>query len=307
MQPSPAPERRSAPAVASLTPAYTLLAVVSVLWGASFVAARIGLREMTPTNLVTLRFVLALLIFGPIAYVYHRRGSRIERRDWLQLLFLAWLGVSTYFPIQYQALRWTTATRSTIIITSNPLFTLVWAYLLLGERPGSKRLWSMGLALAGVLLVVWPHGGLAGEGKRMLWGDLLILLNAVCWALYSVLGRRLMDRYPPLLITAWVGLLGGISLVPFALAQGVVAQTLHLSGLGWLMVLFLAVFCSGVGYLGWFFAIGQVGPARASVFLYLEPLVAAGLGVLYLGETLTLQTTVGGLITLVGVYLTTRS
>ena len=57
--------------------AYTLLAAVSVFWGASFVAARVGLREMTPVNLVTLRFVIAALIFGPIAWAYQRRGSRI--------------------------------------------------------------------------------------------------------------------------------------------------------------------------------------------------------------------------------------
>lgn len=287
--------------------AYALLATVSVFWGASFVAARVGLREMTPVNLVTLRFVIAALIFGPIAWAYQRRGSRIAGRDWFSLLFLAWLGVTAYFPVQYQALRWTTATRSTIIIASSPLFTLIWARLFLGERPSGRRLWSVGVALLGVLLVVWPKGGLAAEGNQVLWGDLLILSNAVTWALYSVLGRRLMDRYPPLQITAWIGLLGGLSLVPFALAQGLVGETLRLSSLGWAMVLFLAIFCSGVGYLGWFSGVGKVGPARASVFIYLEPLVAAALGFAFLGETVTLRAAVGGAVTLIGVYLTTRT
>ena len=290
-----------------LTATYLLLAAVAVFWGASFVAAKVALLQLTPVNLVTLRFLLAGAIFAPIALTYRRRGVRVVPRDWGMLWVLAWLGVTTYFPMQYQALRWTTATRSTIIITSNPLFTLVWAYLLLGEKPAASRLRSMGLALAGVLLVVWPRGGLGAGGDKVLWGDLLILANAAAWALYSVLGRRLMNRYPPLLITAWVGLLGGLSLVPFALLQGVVAQTLLLGPTTWVMVAFLAVLCSGVGYLGWFAGIGRVGPSRASVFLYLEPLVAAGLSVFFLGEALSLRTVLGGVLTMAGVYLTTRT
>lgn len=304
--PAAAPARARSPQL-SPTLIYAMLAAVAVFWGASFVAAKVALRELSPTNLVTLRFALAAFIFGPIAYSYHRRGLRITRGDWPMLWFLAWLGVTTYFLIQYQALRWTTATRSTIIITSNPLFTIVWSYLLLHERPGLNRLLAVGVALAGVLLVVWPQGGLRGGDRTVLWGDLLILSNALAWSLYSVLGRRLMRRYPPLLITAWVGLLGGLSLLPLALAQGVVAQTLQLKAEAWLMVLFLAVFCSGAGYLGWFAAIERVGPGRASVFLYLEPVVAAVLGVLFLGEALSFRAALGGALTVAGVYLTTRS
>lgn len=286
---------------------YFLLTLVAAFWGGSFVAAKVALRDFSPVNLVTVRFLLASLIFLPIIWRCHRRGERIERRDWPMVIFLSWLGVTFYFIIQYTGLSYTTASHSTLIITTNPLFTALFSWFLLRERLTPARGAGILTALTGVLWIVWPRGGLSGWSARVFIGDLLILSNAICWALYSTLGRGITRKYSPLLVTSWIGVIGAVSLLPIALPSGFPAQVVAAAPLTWAMVVFLAALCSGAGYLIWYSAVARVGATRTAVFLYLEPVVAMLIAVPYLGESVTWSTLLGGALTVAGVYLTTRS
>ena len=131
-----------------------------------------------------------------------------------------------------------------------------------------------------------------------------LLLNALRWSLCSTLSRRLLrDRGHPHLLTAYVALLGTLTLLPLSLTAD--WSLINLLGpYEWGSILYLSLICSGVGFLLWSFALSRVEAVRAAVWLYLEPLAA------FLGEFLLLNsppsiaTIVGGALIILGALLT---
>jgi len=162
-------------------------------------------------------------------------------------------------------------------------------------------------AAAGAFIVI-TGGTLSFSGNREFFlGSLILLSTPVLWAVYSLLGKKVMERYDPFLVVAYVTILGGLCLVPFSLAENSLHRIFTMSLYGWLAILFLSITCSLVGYYIWFYVLKQVGAAVASSFLFAEPLVTVLFAVMFVGEELSLSVLAGGLLIFIGVYLVTRS
>ena len=163
------------------------------------------------------------------------------------------------------------------------------------------------LGLVGVALVALP--GLFSE--KIDWvlyvGVLCLGLNAVCWALYSTLSRRLMKGTgKPLLTTSYVTILGTLLLIPMSVSSdwGSVG---HLRPEQWFSIFYLAIGCSCAGYLLWNFSLSTVDAVRVAVCLYLEPLVAFIGEALIFGTVPTGNTIVGGCAIIIGALVTNWS
>ncbi|HHY92680.1 MAG TPA: DMT family transporter [Firmicutes bacterium] len=287
-----------------------LLFVITV-WGGSFPVAKLALAEISPINLATLRFTLASLLFLPVMGLSLRRtGAKLPRpagRDLLQLHLLALLGVTTYFMVQYTAVSLTTASNAGLLIAVSPLFVALFAALFLGERLTPAKIAGIGVAMGGVAAVISRGTFRFSFGSAHLAGDLLMILNALCWALFSILGKRMMQRYSPLVTTFYITLFGTLWFYPVALPLGVLPAALRLSPAGWWAVAFLGAFCSVGGYYFWYWGLSQVEASRVAVFQYLQPLVSFALSALLLGEEANLATLGGGLLIITGVVLATRA
>lgn len=291
---------------------YAALLSVALIWGASFAAAKIGISELAPLNLVVLRFIVAAAIFAAILAA-RRAQAAIDRRDVPRLAVLGFLMITSYFYIQYTALLYTTTINAALIVATSPVWAATLAAALGWERVTAAGAAGVLLAFAGVALVI--GGGREADllSSATLAGDLLILVNAVTWAGMTLYGKTILQKYPPFTAMAWVHIFGTIMLLPFAVIATPLAPLplIHeLAGVTWrtaASVGYLAVLSSVYAYYVWYLGVEKLGAVRTAAFSYFNPLFAAIVGVLFMGETLSGYVLVGGLVVIAGVWLINRA
>jgi len=274
-----------------------------VVWGASFIATKVALRDVSPVTVVWLRFAIGVVILGAI--VAARKQISLPASNELgYFVLLGFLGITFHQWLQSTGLVTAQATTTAWIVASTPVFIAILGWLVLKERLGWLRTAGILLAAAGVLLVV-SNGdlGTLALGKFGTPGDFLILLSAPNWAVFSILSRRGLEKYPAARMMFFVMAIGWLFSSALFFTNAGTREIAHLSPPGWLGVAFLGIFCSGLAYIAWYDALQSLPASQVGVFLYLEPLVAVLVAGVVLGETVNLASLLGGMIILVGVYL----
>jgi len=273
--------------------AHAALLVVTGIWGLSYLATKVALRDLGPFELAAIRTTIAAALFLPALL---RARAQIRALDGL---VLGALGVAFYYAAFNIGLATARATDAGVIQAAIPAASALFAIPLLGER-GTLRSW-LGIVLSTVGVVVLVAGTRAfGEGSLI--GDLWIVLTVIDWALYNIAVRRISRRASDTAITAAALVYGAALVLPLGaleLAQGLPTITTE----GVLAVLFLAFFASALGYWLWSYGLSRLEAGRASTYLNLLPLVAVISGALVLGERVGPIELAGGALILSGVAL----
>ena len=277
-----------------------------LVWGGSFVATKIALEYVSPITVVWLRFAMGVAILGG-AVLMRRQLSLPGTRDLAYFALLGFIGVTFHQWLQSTGLTTAQATTTAWIVATTPVFMALLGLLLLKERLDWARWVGIFLAAAGVLLVV-SRGDLAAlsAGKLATPGDLLILISAPNWAVFSVLSRRGLQTHPAARMMFFVMGFGWLFITALFLAGPGLSEIHQLGRDGWLAIGFLGVACSGVAYIFWYDALQALPASQVGAFLYLEPLVTTLLAASLLNESLTWATLAGGAVILLGVWLVNR-
>ncbi len=180
-------------------------------------------------------------------------------------------------------------------------------WFLLKEKPGWIKTSGILIAFLGVLVVVSKgQFDSISIGKFGAPGDVLILISAVNWAVFSAISRRGLKSLPASLMMFYVMCLGWLFTTILFLTTSGFAEIGNLTVNGWMGIAFLGVFCSSLAYIAWYDALKALTTAEAGAFLYIEPLVAVVVAFLVLGEAITPASLLGGAIILFGVWLVNR-
>ena len=249
------------------------LLLCPVIWGASFIVAKVALKTTTPMYLTLLRMMIASATFLPIMLWYTARGVRLKVSHLPMVVWLGFLGFAGYFWIQYTAVRLTSPGSVALIITLSPVWTALIASLVYRERVGLRKLCGIGVAFAGALLVsVGPllngSAGVTGADANHLLGAGLALVNTVGWAVYTTMGRRVVASYPPVFITSWIAIAGTALTVLLTFVTGDIYRPLPSDPSVWFAALFLGVLCSTVAYSAWYPPIGASHPPSIRLHLW---------------------------------------
>jgi drug/metabolite transporter (DMT)-like permease len=277
-----------------------------VVWGASFIATKIALRDVTPVTVVWLRFAIGVLILG-IAVAARRQFALPARNEWGYFALLGFLGIAFHQWLQSNGLLTATAITTAWIVSTTPIFMALLGLLVLKEHLGWLRLAGILLATAGMLLVV-SRGNLAslvtaGFGAP---GDYLILVSAVNWAVFSILSRRGLKSHPAARMMFYVMTFGWLFSTILFFSTSRLGEVTRLTLPGWTAVAFLGILCSGLAYIAWYDALRALPAAQVGAFLYIEPLVTMVTAAVILAEKITPAALAGGAIILVGVWLVNR-
>jgi drug/metabolite transporter (DMT)-like permease len=281
--------------------------VAVLMWGASFVLTKRVLAEIPPVTLVWLRFSMGVVVLGGAAVA---KGDLkwVSRRDLAYFVLLGFLGVAFHQWLQSNGLVTAQATTSAWIVATSPVFIALLGRFVLGERLTWLRWTGIAVAAAGVLLVV-SRGRWEALVSGVAWGrgDLLVLVSALNWAVFSVLSRRGLSEHSAVRMMLFVMAAGWLFVTAWFIADHGWTPIPQLDAVGWFFVTCLGVVGSGFAYIFWYDALQALPAARVGIFLYIEPLVTVALAAATLHEGLSVATAVGGAGILGGVWLVNRS
>ncbi|HLF48112.1 MAG TPA: EamA family transporter [Methylomirabilota bacterium] len=287
--------------------AYAILFAANLLYGTSYSVTRLVLADVGPATLALARLFLGSLLLVPLALA-RRDGRRLSRGDRWSLMWMGLFGFAGAFALGNWGLARSTATNAALLITVEPASLVLFSPLLLGERLTRREALGAGLTLAGATVVV--VNGIPGLTLSVVphWrGDLLLVLSGLAYASYSFFGRSVLGRHPAVPVTAWSILWGMAAMTPLAAAEWASGQTPSWTPTAVAGTLYLAVVITAIGYALWNYALERVEAPRAAIFITVQPLVGALLGVGWLGEPLTAFTVAGGGLILAGLHLAVKS
>jgi drug/metabolite transporter (DMT)-like permease len=289
-----------------------LMLTLILFWGSSFVVVKLALREgLSPVLIATLRFLAAGGLFAVALLsrngLNHEYKLLVEKRDIPTLLVLALTGVTFFFIIQYTGINMAEASIAAILVCLlSPILITVFSARIFKERMAKKQILGIGISAVGTLNVVASDLLSLRANTQFLVGSLILLMTPFLWATYTLLGKRVMEKYDAFLVVGYVNVLGGLFLVPFSLAENSLHQVVNMTLYGWLAILYLSVTCSLLGYYIWFYVMKKVGAAVTSSFLFGEPLVTGLFAIKFAGEDFNLFILIGAFLIFVGMYLVTR-
>ena len=280
--------------------------LAACLWGGMYVVSRTSFDAIPPITLGLLRVIIGgLTLWLALTLTARRAGKRSQAAEqrlpgdtWRFLLLGATLAATIITQFWGTALA--SAHDGALLTTITPVFVVPIAWLVLRERPGWRVLLGSALALAGVVIVVASQGGALGSS---LLGDALLLISALCWALFTVLGAPVVRRRSALVAstyaTLWCILLLA-PIVPVELAERPIGTiTLPLV----LAVLYLGWGATALAWYLWYKGVERLDAAVAAIFFFAQPLVGGLLSALFLGETLPPGFWLGGAVLASGIIL----
>ena len=278
---------------------------MALLWGASWPAGRIIAQSMPPLAGACLRFLLAAMVLLP--WLYWAGGMRQLRtwtaQRWLGMTAAGATGVFGYAAFFLSGLQYLPAGKAALVITLNPVMTLLMAAWLFKERLNTMIGIGMLMAFAGAVLVLSHGQPLVILQGGMGTGELLILGCVVCWVLYTLIGRWMLTGVDALSTTAVTSTLGALLLgAGSLLLEGPAAfsATLHSGSTAWGALLFLAFGATALAYAWYFDGVKALGAGAASGYITLVPLFGVLISAWLLGEAIDLPMVVGGAMAIGG-------
>jgi drug/metabolite transporter (DMT)-like permease len=277
-------------------------AVAAVLFGASVVAVRVAVRDVPPVSLAVLRMGQgSLLLAGALLVV----APGLLRVRWERLRLFALLGFVLFalFPLTFNiGLQYTEASRGAVMLATMP----IWSALLgriAGERLTGRQIAGVGLSVVGIGLAFVEPGRAIGGDAMSLVGDGLLLLTGLLGALYGLIAKRVLAVDNPATVTTYAMLFGTVLLLPVAVAEGIVPAVARLDWQLLGLIVFLGVLGGAVAFLLWTWALSRITPTQVAVYVNLNPIVAALLGILLLGERRSPMFLLGFVAVVTGVLL----
>jgi drug/metabolite transporter (DMT)-like permease len=282
-----------------------ILILVSFVWAGSFIVVQITTEEIDPIDLGFLRFLVATPLMILLALL-RKKPLLLPKKELPWLIILGLTGVTLLYLFQFLGIHFTNAPTASVLINTNVIFIAILSSLFLHETLTRKKIAGITLSFIGVFVIMFSDiskQALTFDNLFFI-GGILMLLSAFCWALYSLVGKRLLKIYDEFIITTYAFGFGTLFYIPFVVLHlGSVLQQTSLNG--WLAVLYLALTCSIFGYLGWYYALKNIDASKAAVFLNLIPLFTILMS-FFLGTTLTWFFLLGAILILYGVYITQR-
>jgi len=295
---------------------HLLLLLVAVIWGSTWAAGRFlsyGLSEENPTSLepatsAWLRYAFAILVFL-LWYISSkaRGGFRFLPPDTESWRFSVWLGVlgtMAYQLLFMHGMVWTAAGDASLIIPLNPVFTVLLASPMLGQKISSRMSLGLLVGISGVVVVVgWsPNSDIPFEHRLI--GDVLILFAALAWAATSNLTKIMLslnETLTPLEIVVWYSFTGWVLLTPWMISEILVSGIPAPTTAEWATIAYLGIVSTVLAYVLFARGIEVVGPTASASYVFLVPVFGVLGGWTLLGEEIGPSMVLGFMLIVIGV------
>jgi drug/metabolite transporter (DMT)-like permease len=282
---------------------HILLLCGAAIWGVNFAAMKLLLAEISPVNLILLRFISgSAFIF---LLLFFMEDVRMPLKDFYKFCLLGATGIAVYQFLFIYAMQNTSVTNVAVIINTAPLYAGLLSSLFGYEQFHKKTFFAIVLGFVGVYVLV-SKGEFLSLGKGDLKGAIFALVACFLWALYTIMAKPMLDKHSPLKVTTYSMLTGSIMLcgfVPFYLDLKEVAA---LSSVGWVSLIYSIVFSIVIAFFLWYRGVSKIGASRTIIYQYSVPVFGALSAFLILHERLYWSQLIGAIIIFAGITLAKR-
>jgi drug/metabolite transporter (DMT)-like permease len=281
-----------------------LLVAVMIIWGSSFAITKNSVNSVPPIFFALVRMSVASIILLIVAQIRGGIAKMQHPVPWTIVILMGLTGTCLYYICFNTALVYTMASTGALIQSFIPIVTVILAFIFLKEPLSVKRLIGIGISIAGVLFIILVAAP-AGKAKNPFLGNLLMLGAVFIWAIYTILAKRLA-HIDPIKVTANSIAVGTLLLIPAAYIELSGKSFPELSFRSWLSAIYLGAISSSIGLLLYNRSLKHLEASETASFLNLMPVIGVITSVIFLGERITLWQVAGGVLVLVGVFISIR-
>lgn len=278
--------------------AHALAIITILIWGTTFISTKILLTQFSPEEILAYRFFLAFLI---LIVIYPKKIKVLPIKEEILFCLLGASGISLYYWSENLALKYTYASNVGLISSAIPIFTALIAHFVYRNEKFTINIFlGFIIAIIGISIVVYNGKVLKLNPK----GDLMAIISAVLFSIYSILIKKVNDKYNQLFIVRKTFFYGIITMLPILFIFKVsIFKVSSLDTNLVLNLLFLSVFASVLCFLMWNKAINIIGSIKTTNYIYLVPLITMISSNIILGENISVLMLLGGALIFAGVYI----
>ena len=286
----------------AITSTDLLLLLMTLIWGSNFTVIKYSLEDLQPLSFNALRFTIASLAMLLIAVWSGSELKTLARGDGRRLFLLGLFGNTCYQSLFITGMAYTRAGNAALILATTPLFTAVLGRIQKHEYFTARGVIGLVLAFGGIVIIVLSGQREVSLGETV-FGDTLLLLSTLCWALYTVGSKRLMHTYGPIKATT-IMMTSGTPLLLLLCAPALLSQDWSkVRPLAWAGLVYSGLFAIAIAYLIWSYGVKKIGSTRTALYSNITPVIALLFAWPALGETPTLGQLAGATVIFAGIYL----
>lgn len=281
--------------------AHLSLLSANIIYGINYsVAKAVMPDQIKPLALVALRSISAASLFWITSLFLPK--EKVGRKDLLFLMFCSLFGVVANQVLFLVGLNYTSPVNSSIIVSTNPIFAFIFAALILRENITFLKGIGLSIGLTGVLLLILENGT-PDISSRTFLGDLSTLVNTISWAFYTVIIKRMLEKYHPVTVMKWTFFFGMFITISIGYPQWINTDWSAISLNGWLGIGFVVIFATYIGYLLISFGLRRLSPTIVSTYTYLNPVIAAYLASLMGQDRIDIHMVISAILIFAGVFV----
>jgi drug/metabolite transporter (DMT)-like permease len=284
--------------------AHLSLLAANIFYGVNYSIAKAVMPDyIKPLALVSVRSISAVVLFWITSLFLPKEP--VNRKDLLFLFGCSFFGVVINQILFLAGLNLTSPINSSIIISTNPIFAFVFAAFILKERITFLKGSGLAIGLSGVLLLILQNGT-PDLGSSTFLGDVITLVNTISWAFYTVIIKRMLEKYHPVTVLKWTFFFGMFTTIPAGYKQW---STMDWSSIPlhiWLGIGFIIVFATYLGYLLISFGLRRLSPTIVSTYTYTQPVLAAYIASMMGQDHIDIVMIISALLIFAGVFVVSR-
>lgn len=284
--------------------AHLALLAANLIYGLNFsIAKSVMPAFIKPLALVSVRSVITAGLFWITGLFMPK--EKVERKDLLYLFGCSFFGVVFNQILFLAGLNLTTPINSSIILSINPVAAFVFAAIILKEKISMIRGAGLAVGLSGILLLIL-HEGRPDFGSSTFLGNFYTLINTLSWAFFTVIIKRMLEKYSPVTVMKWTFLFGMIANIPAGYTEWSTTDWSSVTANAWLAIGFVVVFATYLGYLLLTFGLRRLSPTIVSSYTYMQPVIAAIIASMIGQDSLNLIKILSAILIFSGVFLVSR-
>lgn len=284
------------------TKAHTAVLAANFIFGANFsIIKYVTPSVIQPSALNILRVLITALLFWA-SFAIRPTKAGINKKDIGLFLLCAATGVAINQMLFIKGLSLTTSIHAALLMLATPIFIIFIAAWLLKEKLNAFKIAGLVLGIGGAvnLILMRDSGNLA---KDVITGDILVIINAISYAVYLIVVRPLMNSYTGVHVTRWLFTIGFFIMLPFGWTDFVHTSWKAIELSHWIAIAVIVIPGTFFAYLFNIYGVQTIGPAATGAYIYTQPVFAAVIAMIFLGEAFTISKAFSAMLIFAGVYL----